>query len=70
MKTTEQILTNDLRNNLKSIMLKEIAELPKQLKKLEPKERLDILIKIMPFVFPKINNVNTTKGEPFKIDFS
>jgi len=68
MKTKEQILTNDLRDKLKSIMQKEFEKLPETLEKLEPKERINILCKLMPFVFPKVEAVHPTQGEPMQLD--
>ena len=65
MKTKEQILTNDLRDKLKSIMKKEIERLPNTLEALDPKERINILCKLMPFVFPKVEAVHPTEGEPW-----
>ncbi len=64
MKTKEQILTNDLRNKLKNIIHKEIDRLPETLEALEPKERINILCKLMPFILPKVNAVHPTEGEP------
>lgn len=64
MKAKEQILTNDLRDKLKSIMQKEIEKLPETLEALEPKERINILCKLMPFIFPKVEAVHPTQGEP------
>lgn len=63
-KTNEQVITSNLRDTLKSILQKEIAKLPEHLETLEPKERLNILCKLMPFVFPKIEAVHPTEGEP------
>lgn len=63
-KTNEQVITNNLRDTLKSILQKEIAKLPEHMETLEPKERLNILCKLMPFVFPKIEAVHPTEGEP------
>jgi hypothetical protein len=63
-KTNEQVITNNLRDTLKIILQKEIAKLPEHLETLEPKERLNILCKLMPFVFPKIEAVHPTEGEP------
>jgi len=60
----EQILTNGLRETLKKIMQKEINNLPKTLEGLEPKERLNVLCRLMPFVFPKVDSVHPTQGEP------
>jgi hypothetical protein len=64
MKAKEQILTNNLRETLKMIMNKEIQKLPENLETLEPKERLNILCKLMPFVLPKVESVTHTQGEP------
>lgn len=66
MKTKDQVLTNDLRDKLKSIMQKEIEKLPETLEALEPKERINILCKLMPFVFPKVESVHPTEGEPWQ----
>lgn len=67
MKTKEQILTNDLRNKLKSIMQKEIERLPETLEALEAKERISILCKLMPFIFPKVESVHPKEGEPLQL---
>lgn len=68
MKTKEQILTNGLRESLKNIMQKEIEKLPETLDALEPKERINIVCKLMPFVFPKVQPVHPKEGEPFSFD--
>ena len=65
MKTKEQILTMSLRETLKNIMKKEVEKLPTTLETLEPKERLNILCKLMPYVFPKVEAVHPKEGEPF-----
>ncbi|RTL47771.1 MAG: hypothetical protein EKK39_13355 [Sphingobacteriales bacterium] len=64
MKAKEQIFTNDLRESLKRIMQNEIQKLPETLEILEPKERINILCKLMPFVFPKVEAVHFTDDEP------
>lgn len=66
MKAKEQILTNDLREKLKSIMQKEIERLPETLENLEPKERINILCKLLPYVFPKVEAVSPKEGEPLQ----
>lgn len=65
MKTKEQVLTMDLRETLKSIMQNEIEKLPAYLETLEPKEKLNIICKLMPFVFPKVETIHSKEGEPF-----
>jgi hypothetical protein len=68
MKTNskEQILTTELRDTLKTIMQKEIEKLPETLEQLDPKEKVNVICKLMPFVFPKVNTVSSTEGEPFQ----
>jgi len=56
-KGTPNKLTKELRQLFKSIMEKEIENLPVLLDKLEPKDRLDIIVKLIPFVLPKIEPV-------------
>ena len=68
MKEKEKILTTGLRDTLKIIMQKEIEQLPKTLEALEPKERLNIVCKLMAYVFPKIQTVHPKEGEPFTFD--
>lgn len=65
-KTKEQVLTNNLRETLKTIMQKEIEKLPETLEALDPKERLNVVCKLMPYVFPKVETVHPTQGEPMQ----
>jgi hypothetical protein len=69
-KQKEQVLTMDLRETLKSIMQKEIEKLPETLATLEPKERLNVICKLMPYVFPKVEAVHPREGEPITFDLS
>ena len=66
MKTKEQVLTMGLRETLKNIMQKEIEKLPETLEALDPKERLNVVCKLMPYVFPKVETVHLTEGEPLQ----
>jgi len=65
MSTKDQVFTMGLRESLKNIMQKEIHNLSKQLEALEPKDRLNVLCKLMPYVFPKVEAVHPKEGEPF-----
>lgn len=67
-KTKEQVLTNNLRETLKTIMQKEIEKLPETLEALDPKERLNVVCKLMPYVFPKVETVHPTQGEPMQFE--
>lgn len=62
-------LTKDLRTVLKNIMFDEFAKIPSMLETLETKERLELLIKIMPFVLPKVETIKHTTNEPTDFDF-
>jgi hypothetical protein len=65
-KSKEQTLTTELRDTLKTIMQNEIEKLPITLEQIEPKERVNIICKLMPFVFPKLNTISATEGEPLQ----
>lgn len=54
---------------MKGIMQKEIEKLSEQLARLQPKDRLDIILKLMPYVFPKVEAVKTIEGEPLNWGF-
>jgi hypothetical protein len=55
--------TADIRETLKTLMQKEIAELPKRLEALDDEKRLGIICKLMPYVFPKVETVEATQVE-------
>lgn len=63
-KGTPNRLTKELRTTLKNIMYLELAELQDSLNKLSPKERLEVLIKIMPYVLPKVEVAPHSLDEP------
>jgi hypothetical protein len=67
-KSENQVFTTDLRETLKSIMKSEIEKLAETLESLEPKERINIVCKLMPFVFPKVDTINSKADEPVKWD--
>ena len=47
-----------------------LIKIPEQLEGLEPKDRLNLSIKLMGFLLPKVRNVHMTEGEPFEIQLS
>jgi hypothetical protein len=55
--------TADIRETLKILMQKEISELPKRLEALDDEKRLGIICKLMPYVFPKVETVEASRGE-------
>ena len=65
MKTKDKALSGDLRETLKVLMQKEIEQLPELLESLEPKDRLNIICKMLPYVFPRMEAVHPAYGEGF-----
>jgi len=55
---TPNILTKEMREILKGIISKEIESIPETLKNLEPKERLELVVKLLPYVIPKMNDID------------
>lgn len=62
-KETKDVLTTDLRSRLKELYARELEQLPTYIEGLEPKEKLDYLLKLMPFVLPKVSSVEHDTGE-------
>jgi hypothetical protein len=60
-----EVLVSTMRDRLKSIVQTEIECLPELLQTLTPRERIIVLVKLCPYVFPKTNNINADEGEPF-----
>ncbi len=56
--------TNSLRHRLKTIVEMELDRLPETLDGLTAKERLDVVLKLMPLVVPKSKSVHFREGEP------
>jgi len=56
-------ITKQLRNALKTVIADELEQVPALLEGLEPQVRLEILIKLLPYCFPKIENVRLDKDE-------
>tara|TARA_R110002073_G_scaffold238562_1_gene399643 strand:+ start:4916 stop:5158 length:243 start_codon:yes stop_codon:yes gene_type:complete len=63
-KGTPNRLTKELRTLLKDILYQELEEIQERLELLKPKERLELLIKLMPYVLPKTTSISHTINEP------
>lgn len=60
---TPNRLTKELRAALKNILHQEIELLPDHFNKLEPKDRLELLVKLLPFALPKVQPESYEIGE-------
>ena len=64
-KGTPNKLTKELRSALKDVLYDEIEQIPHRLDELEAKDRLELLVKLMPYVFPKVQLVSPSLDTPF-----
>ena len=62
-KGTPNRLTKELRTLLKDILYQELEQIQERLELLKPKERLELLIKLIPYVLPKVTSVSHTTNE-------
>lgn len=60
---TPNRLTKELRIALKNILHQEIEMLPNHFNKLEPKDRIEFLVKLLPFALPKVEPESYRIGE-------
>ena len=63
-KGTPNRLTKELRSVLKDIVYRELETIELRLDELEPKERIELIIKLMPYVFPKLQSIAHSANEP------
>ena len=68
-KGTPNRLTKEVREVLKELVFDEISQVQFHFEKLDPKERIELLIKLMPFVCPKIQPASHSLNEPIDFNF-
>ena len=68
-KGTPNRLTKELRTILKDVLYNELEKIEELLDSLEPKERLELVIKILPFILPKVEKIGHTYNESFDAGF-
>lgn len=69
-KGTPNKLYQELRSKLKILVESELEMLPENLESLEVNHRVDVLLKLIPFVLPKVNPISMKDGEPIDYDIS
>jgi hypothetical protein len=67
-KGTPNKLTKELRSVLKDILYQELEQIQVHLDSLKPKERIELLIKLMPYALPKVTSISHTSNEPLDWD--
>tara|TARA_B100000768_G_C11204158_1_gene343071 strand:- start:282 stop:521 length:240 start_codon:yes stop_codon:yes gene_type:complete len=60
--------TKEIRTVLKGVINNELQNIETLISEMTPKERLGIIIKLIPYVLPKVETVNATFGEPLNWD--
>jgi hypothetical protein len=60
--------TKEIRTVLKDVINNELSNIETLLSGMPPKERLEVVIKLIPYVLPKIDAVGASFGEPSKWD--
>ena len=68
IKGTPNRLTKDMRTVLKNILFNELGNIEELMDSLDSKQRIELVIKLLPFVLPKVETVSHTYNE--SVDFS
>ena len=63
-KGTPNRMTKELRVLLKDIIYQELEEVQERFSLLEPRQRIELIIKLMPYILTKVNNISHTTNEP------
>ena len=67
-KGSQNVITRELRDKLKQLIDAELENLPQLLDDLEPKDRVELLIKLLRFTIPIPRPINATAGEPLDME--
>lgn len=70
VKGTPNRLSKELRTVLKDVIYRELESIKERMEKLDPKERIELTIRMMPYVFPKLESISHTTDEPLDWGFS
>jgi len=61
-------LVSKMRGTLKEFVQKELEQMSQTFKDLDPVQKFNVLCKLMPYVFPKVETISSKEGEPFSFD--
>ena len=62
------LITRELRELLKAVIEKELEALADRLEKLPDEQRLALLVKLLPYILPRVESVNPKDGEPLSLN--
>jgi vacuolar-type H+-ATPase subunit E/Vma4 len=62
---TPNVITREIREVLKRIISNELDQLEETLSGMDPAKRLEVVIKLIPYVLPKVEPVGMERGEPY-----
>ena len=62
-----KIITRELRESLKTTFKNEVEKLPQLLSELDAKERVNIIMKLMPYLMPSVKAVHYSEGESLNL---
>ena len=69
-KGTPNKLTKEIRTVLKDLIYKELDEIKEHLDSLEPKQRIELVIKLIPYVLPKVESISHNTNVPLDFGFN
>ena len=64
---SKNLITKELRKTLKAFLSDELEQIPTLMRELDARERLELLIKLLPYCLPKVTTVSHTCDEPFDV---
>ena len=67
-KGTPNRMAKELRYVPKDVLYQELEQIQEYLDALNPKVRIELLIKLMPYVLPKVTSISHTTNEPLDWD--
>ena len=69
VKGTPNRLTKEMRLILKNVVGNELEHLNRHMEQLEPIDRLNLLLKLLPYVMPKVKDIWHDRDEPIDLNF-
>lgn len=69
VKGTPNRLTKEIREILKNLIFTELENFQTYFDELEPKEKMEIVYKLMPYVLPKVKDISHDNNEPIDFGF-